>query len=115
MTFLGARMSKVAREPAANLKHTDGEAAPKPTTASRTFEPNSPDFYRKINDIEHWKFNVSAVEIGQVPEVASVVDFMLIPDLSPEGVERDTTSKYGASHLVFRSDNYACVTAGMHF
>jgi hypothetical protein len=130
--FPGRAYIAVAGEPAPKVEQTEMAAAPKATTASRyekivvqrweeaatpaevpkeqqaprTFEPKSPEFYRMINDIERWRFNASAVEVGQVPAVASVVDFELIPDLSPDDAEKHSASKYGASPLVVHRGIY---------
>lgn len=63
--------------------------------APRSFEPKSPEFYRMINDLEHWRFNSSAVRIGAVPQVSSITEFELKPDLSPAEVQKHAAGKYG--------------------
>jgi hypothetical protein len=62
---------------------------------ARSFEPKSPEFYRTINDLEHWRFNSSAVRIGAVPQVTSITEFELLPDFSPSEVQKHAAGKYG--------------------
>eukprot|EP00884_Botryococcus_braunii_P009674 jgi/Botrbrau1/18708/Bobra.0386s0034.1 len=85
----------------------EASAAETEAQAPRSFEPKTPEFYRMINDLEHWRFNSSAVRIGAVPQVASITEFELVPDLSPSEVTKHSAGKYGTG----KAYNYGEVLA----